>query len=533
MSLFVNYTDAPEGAQESMNPSASVKNALADVSLIPKVTQDVPLATLEPGVWVLDGTMELIDDTTKVPWWSRERSDSSCGFTANPKLIIQFDYVFTATGLTLTFSQSTNQWCSEIIVYWYNGSTLLSGGTYYPNSPEYIINNPVANFNRIDIELVKTNHPSQFAKLNRVEIGRTILFGKDELVDVSVVNEIDPDLCELSADTMTFRVIDKKDRRLVPQENQKIEVTKDGEMYAVQFIKNSTREAKDRYKITCQSAIGLLNDTFLGGMYVDKPIRELLTEILGDWQFELDTEFDNVLLTGYLPVCKQREAIQQIAFAIGSVVNTHGTFKILFLPFPESLASHFTAADIFNGAKVETQQNYSRVDVYSHAYEPSEEDEILVQADSVGDNALFTFTEPHHSYICEGGEVTGSGVNWVTVKAAGAVTVTGKKYIHQRSRKSKKNPLVTAREQGNVLTVSDATLVHSGNVSTVLNRLYETSRMRTTAKFDAAIRSQRTGNRVDTITPWDTKVTGFIKSMESRLTQNGHTASVNVIGTEG
>lgn len=533
MSLEIVYIDAPEGAQDEMVVSGENGSAIADAALLASGVPDTPYATLEPGVWKLDGTRKLLPDMPTVGWWSCERSGKGGRFETPPGIILKFSVPYSATGLTFTFSPSTEQWCSEVYVAWFNGQTLLQEGIYYPDDGNWVLNQAVESFDQIQIELRATNYPGHFAKLQRIEVGRMMLFGKDELTNVRLVNEVDPALCVLTADTLNFDVIDRKSRTLIPQENQRIELMKDGTLKAVQYIVSSTRESRNQYKIVCQSAIGLLEDTYLGGIYDDVPLEDFVTEVLGAWPFEISPIFAGVTVTGYLPVCTQREAVQQLAFAIGAIVSTQDGEKIRFLPVPSAVTAKFRGCDVFLGGSVKTSPRVAKVEVVSHRYNMSDTEEILIREEEIsGENVLVTFDSPHHSYSIVGGEITGSGANWIKITADGSVTVTGKTYLHSTMTHTKRNPSAVAKEQSNYVAVSDVTLIHSGNAKQALERLFSVYQLRQVTEQEVVVADQSAGDYVASVTPWGSQTQGFISSMDSTLTQNGHTAVINIQGVE-
>lgn len=533
MSLVMTYIDAPEGAQDHMSVSGNAGNSISNMALLASGSSDVPWATTEPGVWKLDGTRRIMPDAPEVAWWSRMPSDSAGLLSPAPVLRFSFSETYSTTGITLDFSESTGQWCSEIRSSWYRGQNLLLEGTYYPDSPSWVLEQSVEDFDGLQLELVRTNKPLQFAKLLKVAVGHTIVFGPGELIKAKVVNETDPDLCELTADMMTVNLIDKKGRNLIPQENQRVELSRDGNLFAVQYITGSSRQAKNVYTISAQSAIGLLTDLFLGGIYTQKPVPELLAEIFGDWPFELDPQFRTAKATGYIPACTQREALQQVAFAIGAVVSTQASPVIRLKPIPKAVSAVFKNSDIFVGGRVETKPRIAKVEIYAHNYAASSEEETVVQGETIsGTDVLITFRDPHRDYIIEGGTITGSGANWITVTANGEVTVKAKKFKHNSVPFSLCNPMASKKEQGNIVSVKDATLINSGNVTAALERLYESSQMRQTAKQEAVIKGQKSGEMVSSVSPWGTQIQGMIASMDSTLTQNGHTAQVSIRGVE-
>lgn len=533
MSLEIIYIDAPEGAQADMAVSAENGNAVADTALVAAGVPDIPYATLEPGVWKLDGSRKLLPEAPAVGWWSRERSGEDGRFETPPGIILAFSLPYSSTGLTFTFSPSTEQWCSEVYVAWFNGQTLLQEGTYYPDDANWVLNQTVESFDQIQIELRATNHPGHFAKVQRIEVGRMMTFGKDELTNVRLVNEVDPALCVLTADMLNFEVIDRKNRTLFPQENQRIELIKDGSLKAVQYIVSSTRESRNQYKIVCQSVIGLLEDTYLGGIYDAVPLEEFVQDVLGPWSFEIDSHFAGVTVTGYLPVCTQREAIQQLAFAIGAIVSTQNGERIRFLPVPTVITGNFRSSDVFLGGSVKTSPRVAKVEVVSHRYSPSDTEETLVREEEIsGENVIVTFDSPHHSYSIVGGEITDSGANWVKITADGVVTVTGKAYLHSTMTHTKRNPAAVAKEQSNFVAVSDVTLIHSGNAKQALDRLFNVYQLRQVTEQEVVVRTQSAGDYVASVTPWGSQTRGFISSMDSTLTQNGHTAIINIQGVE-
>lgn len=103
MSLEINYIDAPEGAQEKMIAVGENGNALSDASLIAAGARDIPYATLEPGIWKLDGTMRILPDDPEPGWWSLDRSGDDGRFSNPPIITISFPVPYGSTGFTFRF----------------------------------------------------------------------------------------------------------------------------------------------------------------------------------------------------------------------------------------------------------------------------------------------------------------------------------------------------------------------------------------------------------------------------------------------
>lgn len=533
MSLEINYIDAPEGAQEKMTAIGEGGNALSDSSLIVTGISDIPYATLEPGIWKLDGSMELLSDNHSPGWWSAEISGEDARFTIPPRITVKFPVPYGSTGFTFTFSPSTNQYCTEVRAKWYLEQTLLIDKIYYPTGPNWILLETVESFDRVEFDFLETNRPNHFVKIERIEIGSTVLFGPKEVVSVRYRTDMDPTLCKIPVDTISFDIHDPQDRNFLPQENQRIELIKDGKLRAVHYIKSSMKKSKSDYSIQCQSSIGLLNDDFLGGLYNQKSVKELLYEILGEWEFDLDPIFADKTVTGYIPVCSQRTALQLVAFALGAMITTQNSSKIRLVPIQTAVTAKFTRSEVIIGGNVKTASRYAKVEIYTHSYVKTDNSETLMNEEEViGENVLFTFALPHYEYEIIGGEITGYGDNWVTITANGVVTLNAKTYSHNTRSYVKRNPEATAKERGNYLSVKEATLINTDNVYEALDRLYLAVQRRQTVNQPVIVKDQTAGQMASSLTPWGTITRGFISSMDSVMTQTGNIADIQIQGIE-
>jgi hypothetical protein len=332
---------------------------------------------------------------------------------------------------------------------------------------------------------------------------------------------------------LSFDLHDSKGRTFIPQENQRIELIKNGKVKAVHYIKASTRKSVSDYSIQCQSSIGLLNDEFLGGLYQEKPAEELISEILGNWGYDLAKTFKDKTLSGYIPVCTQREALQQVAFALGAMVTTQDSSKIRFTAIPSSVSAKFTEDDIIIGGSAKTASRYARVEVYSHSYIKSDNVEKLMDEEEIkGTDVLFTFSYPHYDYEIIGGTITAFGDNWVKITADGLVTLSAKTFTHNTRAYIKRNPEATAKERGNYISIPEATLIHSGIAQETVERLYTAVQRRQTVSQQVVVSSQKAGQIASSKTPWGTISRGFISYMDSTITQTGHVADIQIQGVE-
>lgn len=534
MSLILRYIDVPEGAQQAAQVSGQYGQSFSKPEGLTSGAADTPWATLEVGGWVLDGTRAVLADApADVGWWSESVSDENGIFQQPPQIDITFPQPYTATGLTFTFWPSSGQWCGKMQVCWYNGQTLLAQVQAEPSNAQWTLTRTVESFDRISITLLSTNLPEQFAKLQKIQIGHVIVFGSGELLKATVLKETDPSMCELPVDTMKIQVRDRNHYDLAPQKNQRMELSRDGVLIASQYLTEVSRQSKNLYEFSCQSAVGLLEDRHLGGMYQNYSLEEMLGDILGTFPFSVDAAFAGAKISGYLPISTRRKALQQVAFVIGGMVTSMGDGTLRLAPLGETVTGRFDESEIFPGARISVDSRVAKVEVYAHSYVPSEERQTLLQEEEVqGSGVLFTFQEPHYDYQITGGTIVSSGVNWVVISSQGNVTLTGKTYVHTETVYEKRDPMATAAEMGNVATVREVTLIHTGNAGQVLQRLYEAQQLRNTLTQDVVVLGHMVGQKVSSTNPWGTVTQGYIASMESTLTQSGHTASVTIQGVE-
>lgn len=472
MSLWVECSDVPDGAQEVAVFSASSGQSFGNAQQMAERTPDIPWVSLESGNWKLDGKAALLEEADQIGWWSQCRSDSNREFSQPPVLTVSFPETLTATGITFRFWPSLNHWCSKIQVSWYNGSDLLLTKTAFPTGPDWFLEQSVGDFDKIEITLLKTNQPGQFAKIQQLQIGQVAMFMGNELVRVRLLNEMDPSLCTLRVDSMHIEIHDRKKHCLLPKRNQTVRLYRNGKLQATHYITDAVREEKQRYIFRCQSAIGRLERYFPGGTYQEEPVTNLLDRVLADFPYMLDAYFDHETVTGILPRCTRREALQQIAFALGAAVTTREDGIIYLSPLETGAADSFNEHSVFVGSRAGQKPQIAAVQLVAH------------------------------------------GLN-------------GERELH-----TKENPYVTTAERSNVIRVEDAVFVHEGNVEQVLNRLYDYYINRQVLTQRVVVSGQKAGQMIQSLNPWGTVTEGYITSMESEFTRTGHTAQITVLGVE-
>lgn len=561
MSLYVKYVSAPKLVQENITVSSD-SGQFGDPTRLIEGFSDTPYATLEPQGWPLDGTRDILPDSPDdIGWWSKEASDENGVFLDKPVLRLEFPdgESFSAPGITFQFWPSAEEWCSKVVVIWYYSEygidEVVETITAYPDSANWFLDYyPEGEFNRIDIEFISTNIPGHFAKLQQLQIGQVMFFFQDELVRVSLLNETDPSACELSADELTVEIRDGKNRKLNIRKDQRLELYRNDEIIASHYVKDYTREGENKITLKCQSTISILEDTFLGGLYDGESLHDVLSEIFGIIPFAVDESFSDTTISGYLPVCTKREALQQISFAIGAYVTTQGDGTVQIKDAGNLLAeiatNGFDKGKILSGSSLTQVRPPNEIQVISHKYTKSEEIETLASdvtvyndPNTMRDEVILVFSEPHWDYSCkiyddDNGNINIYDVeghdNWVRIIAdpAAVFEVTGKKYAHTTIDHSWRNP--DASDFGDdTIKVENATLITDENVQDAITRLKNYHSLTNSLNGTVVVDGQKAGDIVEIANPFGKDLTvGYITRMESEFTATGHTASIEVRGTE-
>ena len=149
--------------------------------------------------------------------------------------------------------------------------------------------------------------------------------------------------------------------------------------------------------------MGILDeDPFPAVVYSNANAKTVLESILGGYfVLELSEELQTEKLTGYIPDCTRREALQQVAFALRAVVDTSGTGNVKVWRLSEETPTEIPMNRLYVGGEVSQSAIVTEVRVTAHTYSTS-----------------------------------GSGSD--------TVEVGGKKYFHTTAVTVKQNPNITA-----------------------------------------------------------------------------------------
>lgn len=479
MAVQLIYKDIALGADEDAEVTTSTAEDFSEIVRVPFGADTGAVATAELNGWGLSHDYK-VRDKQPFAFWSKERSGAGCIFSNPPTITLAFSEQYTATGLTIRFSPDAMDYCTQVSVAWYQGEEIKESGTYYPDGPEYVVAQTVEAFDKITFTFHKTSLPGKRLKVEKIIVGVIREFGGEELKGVSFVHEVD-----LISNTVPVNVLDAAFRSrdavdFVFQRKQPVEGYNDGALVGVYYIEKGRRTGARDYEIACQDAIGVLDaDEYEGGIWIeDTPLADILAAVFGDtFKFDIDPAYAESTLRGYIEPGTKRAALQQIAFALGAVVDTTGTDKIRLYPLPVGTGETIPAARTYTGGEVEVADKVTEVTVTAYIIfdeRPSENQEYI--------------------------------------------EFNGVQYRYYTETKHAVNPDVVASDLQNKVKFIGSYLVNLSNAQTLADNILAYYMRRETYSFKHVLDGQTPGARAVAALPWGGETGGNITKISISVT---------------
>lgn len=489
MSVKIVYEDIAAGADEDALVTTASAAEFSEPALLPFGGSGAAIATFEPYSWLLDGSREILD-TQQLAFWSTAASGPDGRFETPPEMTISFDERYTSPGLFLTFSPATGDYCTAVTVEWYRGENLLKKKDFYPTSADAYLQQTVEAWDKIVLRFNATNFPEHYVKLQKIIFGVSRVFLRPELRSVKITQQVSIISDEVAINTLDFTLDSKEDIEYMFQFKQPVSAFDNDRLIGVFFIDDSKHRGKGLWDVSCQDAIGVLDDDpYPARILVNEPARDLLLDILGGhFHLDLDATMAAAPITGYLPEGTRRKALQQVAFALCAMVDTSGTDAVRVYKDREDMPKKIPLSRTYVNGTVETSAIVTAVQVTAHSY-----------------------------------STTGTGND--------TVEVNGVTYYHTTEITTITNPNVTASDKANVVEVKEATLVTPANMAAAAQHLYSFYQKRNTQRVRIVMDGEKPGDHIATATPWDTVMDGFISSMQIVLSGIA-AAECMIVGTD-
>ena len=479
MAVKLIYKDVALGADEDASVITSTSESFSDVAQIPFGVEAPAIATGELNGWGLSHDYQILD---KQPFafWSKERSGADCTFATPPTITLNFTKQYTSTGLTVRFAPESMDYCSQISVAWYQGGVVKHSGTYYPDTPLYVIADMVDAFDKLVFSFEKTNLPRKRLKVEHIIVGVIREFGGDELTSARFLHEISP-----ISDTVPINVLDatfhsKDDVDFVFQRKQPVEGYNGSDLIGVYYIESGKRTGARDYEIACSDILGVWDiEEYNGGIWItDTALTAMLTEIFGDLiYFDISPEYSASTLRGYIEPGTKRTALQQIAFALGAVVDTSATDKVKIYPMPTGAGEAIPAAHTYIGGAVDVADKVTEVTVTAY----------VIFDERPNDNQQY-------------------------------VELNGVKYRYYTDTKHAYNPDTVSTDLPNRVKFDKSYLVNLSNAQTLADNIMACYMRREKYSFMHVVNGQAPGERAAVTLPWGGEASGNITKMSISVT---------------
>lgn len=539
-------------ADDSTQSCADVQ-PFADVSILNTPDLDSltvkPWATLETNQWILDGSKKVFPNVPKnevFGLWSLSQSGDDCNFETPVVLTCQFTEPHTTVGITFIFREDSDEYANKVVVSYYSSSnSLITEKTFFPDRATYFASGIAEDYQKIVCKFYGTSLPNRYLKLTEIKYGAVKIFDDDSVISAQILEEVDPTGAELSINTLEFTAYTTDFALLDPngvyaalQQRQAIATKVDGENFGTFFLDEPESEDDDTTTFKCVDFVGAIDTTdFMGGIYSNKTVSSLIAEIMTSAEvetneYELNSTLGSKTVSGYIPICTHREALQQVAFAIGAIVDCSRGKSIKIYPQNTSVIGTITHDEKFDGHKVKMTTLVTGVEVTAHRYTLKTDTSTAYEGNlTVGTHTL-TFSEPYAQLSASGATIVSSGANYatVTVTTAGKVTLTGKAYEDSTSIIGVYASELPANAKPNVITCDDsATLVDTAKAAEIAQRLYNFYQMRYEDTGELILGNQKAGQtwRMNSLNNRD--LVGVVQSLDINLITG--VADMKITGT--
>lgn len=356
-------------------------------------------------------------------------------------------------------------------VEWYRDTTLLESQTYTVDSANYFCDTQVQAFNKVVITIGNMTKPSRFLKIYNIADGITRQFYNEELENVEIIEQITNNNKAININEASLRILPQSNTGVLFQRTLPFSIYRNDQLYGQFFIKSSTSNTnKTLYSLKVNDYISLLEgQTYLGGLYTNKNVGDLIAEVLGDLPYTLDNTLASKTVSGYLPILDKREALRQIAFTTNAIVDTSRSTGIEIRPTPTTVSATLGTDKIYS---IETTQENitTKITLETTVLTTKNAETDNIFSEKLNGTTYIIFDNPMFNLAITGGTILDSNCNYAIIQGTGStVTLTGKEYVQAKMQASKTNPYTVTTDIEKVETYTTTLTCDNENILDNLN----------------------------------------------------------------
>lgn len=404
---YFKYMDFANGADEDSQlstPTELQENASLD--LLKEGREFPQYQTLEQNEYVTRFPFPFYQPGYSVGFLTSQISDGNGVFKTPIVLDIQFSEYFSMTGLTI----ATRSVVRKAVVEGYRDGELIARGEFSAETRSHFYPIELEFVNAIKYIVYEIVDPYHFLGIYSISYGRIKDFGDQEMVSAQITSNFSVLGDNLEYDTLDLTLKSPDDiGAYIFQKKQVINFIKDENYELRMFVDNGLRNQNGTVSVTAYDSISNLEDVFLGGMYSNVPVYDIIKAICGDriwFTFNADR---TIPLTGYIPICTRRKALQMVLQAAN--LRCYKAHRLIFAPLETELSQQvFDKTNILGEPKIIENEPIRSVQVNYHNYSKTlEEIELYHWYIATEENVQITFSSPAHSLAAY--EVTGTDNN--------------------------------------------------------------------------------------------------------------------------
>lgn len=472
----------------------SENQLFCNVELFKEQVSQCDYATLERNQFVLDGTKEILPETPEdIAFWTGEKSNEQCEFETVSAAVVQFTEPHSSAGITLYF---TGRYPTSVRLKWYTlEGTVLDSRIFYPDSLVYVCRNLVQNYGRLSIEILETQFPDSYARMQYVLYGLELVWDEEIIKKAKITEDSDVTTSTLPENTAVVEIIDVNNdfdienangAWRVVQNTQEVDFTADIDglehFWGAFYIKDFSFK-KNVATFNMTNSLGLLDgqNFYDGEIYSNTKAGEILESIFavaGFDKYEISEDVYNAEVTGYLGIKSCRECVKAICFACGAIANDNRS-NVLKIYYPDRYVKHTVGTDrkILGETSVALETYVSGVSIECGRYTlATETSEIFNDTLSQGTTRI-AFNMPYDptTITIEGGECVKASTNYVDIYMAkeGVCVVKGRAYQEKAFSYQRNVDLLPAGVKENVKKFGKCTLYSAEKLPEIAKRLLD------------------------------------------------------------
>ena len=485
----ITYYDVSPYAAESAEASAVRVQSFSNLSRL--FAEDMSynsIQTCERNYTILDGTHKEFskDESAAVALWSKTQSVFPSRLLSEYVILdISFGGYQSSPGITLYFEKQNNTWCDTLKIRWYKDNNIIDEKIFYPDSTVYACQNTVTLYNRIEIEFIRMNMPFRYLRLEAVLFGLVRVFGDGELENLTISEGFDPTGRTLYINSADFTFNAYSEMPYIFMKRQPLNIRYNGIYMGTYYIDKSKRYTDRRYLVEAIDKIGVLDasEDFMGGIYNNITAENLIALIVGGiFKAEISEELKGVNISGWLPIMKRRDALAQVAVAIGAMIDTSRTDFIKVTPILSVSGNSGNSEDevrvigddrTYQSGSVGIEFPRTGISLTEHNFTVGDLIKELYKDNFIGEKTI-RFSEPVSNLTVSNGVIVSSGANHAVIRSTGGVCeLKGQPYIDNKSFLTIKNEESIEGTQEKIEKIENCYLVNKNNSRMVAEVLYE------------------------------------------------------------